>query len=195
MADKPFFTVMILAGGKSTRMKEDKGLVVFEGRKLVESVIAVASTLTDNITLLTPNPSYRQFGYPCIEDDLKDKGPLGGIYTGLLRSGTRKNLFLGCDMPFLTESLLSALLAACGEEDALLAEHNGKAEPLCAVYDRSCLPHFRQSLETGRLKITDALQDLNCRLINFDNASWFRGNEFTNINTAAELGRYDRPKN
>ena len=190
MPEEKNITAIILAGGKSSRMKEDKGLVTFNGNALVEHVIKAARMVTGNIIIITANPFYHQFGVPCIEDEMKDKGPLGGICTGLVHSSTAKNLLLGCDMPFLSEALLNALLRNCGEEDVLLTEHRGLAEPLCSVYDRSCITHIRSLIEQDQLKITDALAGLKTRVISFDKEGWFRGNEFANINSIEELRKY-----
>ena len=184
-------TVIILAGGKSLRMKEDKGLVNFNGKMLVEYVIASAKRISSNIIIVTSNASYKQFGYSCIEDELKEKGPLGGIFAGLIYSNTKKNLLLGCDMPFLSAKILSSLIQNIGKEDVLLTEHQGKAEPLCSVYDRNCITHIRLRLEQNQLKITDALEGLKTRVISFDKEDWFKGNEFVNINSFEEMRKYE----
>lgn len=184
-------SAIILAGGKSSRMGEDKGLVSFRGNMLVEHVIDVLKKITDSIIIVAANPEYKKLGYHCFEDELKDKGPLGGIYTGLLNSATQKNLFVGCDMPYLSENLLSSLINSRGEEDVLLTEHEGKAEPLCSVYDRNCITHIRPLLEQNQLKITDALAGLKTRVISFDKEDWFRGNEFANINSIEELRKFE----
>lgn len=191
MPDEKKITVIILAGGKSSRMKEDKGLVLFNGKALVEHVIEAARMVSSNIIIVTANPAYQQFSVTCIEDEMKDKGPLGGILTGLIYSSTAKNLLLGCDMPFLSEELLRALIQSCGDEDVLLTEHKGLAEPLCSVYDQSCITHIRSLIEQDQLKITDALAGLKTRVISFDGEGWFRGNELANINSLEELRKYN----
>jgi len=183
-------TAIILAGGKNTRMKEDKGLVTLGEKMLVEHVIAALRNVTASIIIITSNPAYRQFGYPCLEDEIREKGPLGGIYTGLLHSSTQKNLVVGCDMPFLSARILTGLLQACGDEDVLHTEHEGKMEPLCSVYDRNCIPHIRLLLEQNQLKITNATAGLKTRRISFDGEDWFKGNEFANINSIEELKKY-----
>jgi molybdopterin-guanine dinucleotide biosynthesis protein A len=93
-------------------------------------------------------------------------------------------------MPFLSERILTELITTCGNEDVLLAEHLGLAEPLCSVYDRSCIIHIRLQLEQNQLKITDALSGLKTRVISFDKEEWFKGNEFVNINSIEELNKY-----
>ena len=171
-------------------MKEDKGLVYFNGKMLVEHVIEAVKKITNKIIIITANPVYKQFGYSCVEDEMKDKGPLGGILTGLVNSSTQKNILLGCDLPFLSENILTALISNSGDEDVLLTEHLVKAEPLCSVYDRSCIGHLRSQLEQNHLKITNALEGLKTRVISFDNEDWFIGNEFANINSIEELNKY-----
>ncbi|MBM3416869.1 MAG: molybdenum cofactor guanylyltransferase [Bacteroidetes bacterium] len=184
-------TAIILAGGKSSRMGEDKGLVFFKNKRLVEYVTEEVNKVSTYIIIISANPAYKEFGFPCIEDELKGKGPLGGIYTGLKHSPTQKNLLLGCDMPFLSEKLLQELINNCGEEEVLLTEHNSLAEPLCSVYDKNCLSHIKQCIEKNQLKITDALAGLKTRNISFDDAPWFRGNEFANINSIDELKKLE----
>ena len=144
--------------------------------------------------IITQNPAYRQFGIPCHKDAFKESGPLGGIYTGLVHSSTQKNLVVGCDTPFLSENILTGLMNKSGSEGVLITEHNGKAEPLCAIYDRNCIPHFKTSLELSRFKITDALHDLDTVVINFDDKDWITDHAFANINTPEELLKYGSNK-
>ncbi len=191
LAGRQGITAIILAGGKSTRMKEDKGLVFFKGKMLAQHIIDSLNTITNNIIIITSNAGYKQFGYPCIEDEMKEKGPLGGIYTGLINSSAIKNLVVGCDMPFLSRNIFRGLINNCEGTDALLAEHKDKVEPLCAIYDRNCISHLGSRLEQNQLKITDALEGLKTRVISFDNEEWFMGNEFANINSIEELNKYN----
>jgi molybdopterin-guanine dinucleotide biosynthesis protein A len=191
MTQQKNLTAIILAGGKSSRMKEDKGLIKFNGKMLVEHVFEAVKKITGNIIVITANPGYKQFGFPCVEDAIKEKGPLGGILTGLVHSTTQKNLVLGCDLPLLSQNIFVGLMNNCDGMDAVLAEHKGKVEPLCAIYDRSCIARLRLQLEQNQLKITTALEGLKTRVISFDGEEWFTGNEFANINSIEELRKYD----
>ncbi len=190
MYEQNEITAIILAGGKSTRMKKEKGLMLFGKKTLVEHVIDAIKKITNNIFIITQNPGYGKFGYPCYADVFQNKGALGGIYSGLTYSTTQKNLIVGCDMPFLSEKLLSELINETGEEDILLSEHKGKAEPLFSIYDKNCITHIRLLIEQNQLKITMALAGLKTRVISFDKEDWFKGNEFTNINSIEELKKY-----
>ena len=190
MPHKNNLAAIILAGGHSSRMGTDKGLMLFQDKPLVHHVIDVLRSLEINdILIITQHGAYEQFGYPCYPDLIQDKGPLGGIYAGLVHSKADKNLVLACDMPFLTNNLLSALINETDDEDVLLTQHLGRAEPLCSIYDASCIPHFKMKLDKDELKITDALKGLQCREISFDSETWFNGNEFSNLNTPDELNK------
>lgn len=191
MPYKKNITAIILAGGKSTRMKTEKGLIYFGNKTLIEHVIESVKKITDSIIIITQNPAYEKFGFPCFPDVVKNKGALGGIYSGLTHSSAQKNLIVGCDMPFLSENLLTSLINNCGDEDVLLVSHRSKAEPLCSIYDKNCITHIRPLLEQNQLKITSALEGLKTRVISFDNEDWFTGNEFTNINSIDELRKYE----
>lgn len=190
MLAKENITAVILAGGNSSRMGTDKGLVNFNGKMLVEHVIDAAKKITNNIIIITQTPAYQKFGFPCHADIFKEKGALGGIYTGLVNSTTQKNLVLGCDMPFLSQNIFTGLINNCNGVDALITLHQDKEEPLCSIYNKSCVQHFKALLQRGRLKITDALMGLKTRMISFDKEEWFVGNEFANINSDEELQKY-----
>ncbi len=174
---------------------KDKGLIYLNGKPLVEHSIGKVKNFAHHIIIISANPDYRQFGYPCFEDVMKERGPLGGIFTGLVHSSTQKNLVIGCDMPFLSQNIFSGLINNCEGVDALLAEHKGKPEPLCAIYDRSCISHLRSKLEQNQLKITNALEGLKTRVISFDAEEWFRGDEFANINSDDELKKFENNNN
>lgn len=187
MSRQKQISAIILAGGKSTRMMSDKGLIAFNDKPLIEHVIEKVNSITNNIIIISSNPAYIQFGYPCFEDIIKDKGPLSGIVTGLVNSTTQKNFVVACDMPFLSTAILQGLITNCAGVDAVIAEHKNMAEPLCAIYDKRCIPHFRLKLEQNQLKINLALEGLKTRVISFDKENCFTGNEFSNINTLEEL--------
>ena len=115
---------------------------------------------------------------------------MGGIYSGLVYSVTQKNLVLSCDAPFIPEIILSALIGQAKDEDVLITEHDGKNEPLCAIYDTRCKDLFRNLIAEKRLKMQEALQNLNTVKINFDSDDKVRKDWFVNINTPEDLIKY-----
>src|ERR1041385_1796721 len=99
-------TGFILAGGKSSRMKEDKGLMLLNRKAIVQYVIDALKPAVKEVIIISNNEVYKQFGYQVIPDLVNDAGPMGGIFTGLSRSNTLYNFFASCDMPFITSEVI-----------------------------------------------------------------------------------------
>ena len=97
MVDKKNITGIVLAGGKSSRMGSDKGLLTINGKMFIEHVVDAMKPLVDNIIIVSNNKMYDQFGYERIEDEIINSGPMAGLYSGLKHSESEYNLVLSCD--------------------------------------------------------------------------------------------------
>ncbi|MFM1745416.1 MAG: hypothetical protein RLZZ630_1353, partial [Bacteroidota bacterium] len=78
--------IYILAGGKSSRMGEDKGLIMHNGKALVRHVIDAAIPLGTPIKFIGAPATYHRFGYDSIQDKIAAQGPAGGILSALTDS-------------------------------------------------------------------------------------------------------------
>ena len=155
------FTGYVLAGGKSTRMGRDKALLEIGGKPLIRSAVNLLKALTERVVILGPAEKYGFLGLPVLPDLVPSRGPLSAIYTGLERSGTAVNLFLACDMPLMEETFLKLLVERAPLADAVLLRlDDGSLEPLCAVYNRSCLPTVQANYENRRFKLSDLFPEL-----------------------------------
>ena len=84
----PKLTVVVQAGGESRRMRQDKGLVPFLGRTLIERVIDRVSPAADELIVTTNNlDEYKFLGLPLYSDLIQGTGALGGLYTALHAAG------------------------------------------------------------------------------------------------------------
>lgn len=70
---------IILAGGKSSRMGVDKGLMLLNEKPMVQHVIDAVKLVADEIIIVANNKEYKQFGYTVISDEIENAGPLAGI--------------------------------------------------------------------------------------------------------------------
>lgn len=177
-------TAIILAGGKSSRMGEDKGLMLFEGLPMVEHVINTVKQLTDKVIIIANDKQYEQFGVPVYEDIEKEKGPLAGIITGLSVSKTDLNWVISCDAPKVSGELLAELARAIEDYDAVVPVYYEKVHPLIATYRKSALNVLKEQLALNRFKVILANEALNVKRLNvngFDEAN------FRNINTKGDL--------
>lgn len=177
-------TGIILAGGKSSRMGEDKGLMLFEDKPMIQYIIEVVKPLVKNIIIIANNKEYEQFGYSVYEDLIKDKGPLAGIYTGLKHSRTEKNLVLSCDVPFVDTNILNLLLDKCSDVDIVIPEKEGRTHQLIGVYDKNCIDTFKDDLDNNQLKMKLAIKKMKFRVVDANN---MENKIFNNINSKNDI--------
>ncbi len=184
------FTGFVLAGGKSARMGRDKGLLEIGGRPLIQSAVSLLKELTDRVVILGPSDRYGFLGLPVLPDLVPSRGPLSAIYTGLERSETSVNVFLACDMPLMQATFLRLLVERAPPADAVLMRlAGGSLEPLCAVYNRSCLPAVKANYERGRFKLSDLFPDLRTLYLTEADLQGLGLDRriFTNLNTPRDL--------
>ena len=106
-------TGIILAGGRSQRMGTDKGLLLLDGKSFVSHIYkALQPLFGENCIIVSSNPDYDFLGCTRVEDIIPNKGPLGGIYTGLKYSKTKMNIVVSVDAPLVTTELLQWMLAS-----------------------------------------------------------------------------------
>jgi molybdopterin-guanine dinucleotide biosynthesis protein A len=187
---------LILAGGESSRMGVDKGLLEIAGVPMIVRAARLVESVTGAPAGVVGTPEkYRGLGLRTIADDWPGCGPLGGIATALRASDAEWKLIVACDLPYLTREWLEYLLqrARDSAEEAvvamnLTAANKRGAEPLCAMYHKGCEPSIRRALERGVRKVTDGLAELRVEMI--EPAKWkdfdSDGLLFKNVNTPAD---------
>lgn len=183
-------TGVILAGGKNRRMGQAKALLKIDGQAIIKRVAGILKGITGEIMIISNDLElYQPLGYPVVSDIHPGRGPLGGIYTGLVHSGARYILVAACDMPFLDASIALALLGRREGYDLIVPRIGGYPEPLFAVYGRTCLGPMEENLLAGRLKITDIFARLKvCYVEEEELAALPRVREsFFNVNTPEDL--------
>ncbi|MEA1896496.1 MAG: molybdenum cofactor guanylyltransferase [Bacteroidota bacterium] len=182
-------TGIILSGGKSSRMGSDKGLLVFHGKPLIQYAIDVLKELCDEIIICANNPAYDIFGFPVIKDVYPDLGPIGGIYTGLLNSGTESNFVLSCDMPFINPQTIIHLLSKREKTLASIPIHSkNMIEPLCALYSKTILPQLTKQIRNKDLKLMNLLKTVDINWVKMDSGfEFYHPDLFFNVNDQDSL--------
>ncbi len=164
-------TSIVLAGGKNQRLGNirSKALQTIGGKSLIERVAERLRPLTNQLLVVT---SREQFNLPAacsaeiLVDLYPDKGPLGGIYTGLLASRSSHSLVVACDMPFLNTELLRYMVELSGDFDAVVPIlREGTVEPLHAIYSKNCLDSIKTQLERNELAIDSIFGTLNIKYV------------------------------
>lgn len=160
-------TLLIQAGGKSSRMGEDKALKPFLGRPLILRVIERLSPIADEILVTTNQPEeYAFLGLRLVPDLVPGCGPLGGLQAGLTAASHPIVAVAACDMPFASAPLLETAARLLVEEraDVVIPRSSGGLEPMHAVYRRdACLPVIRQAIEANRFKVIGWFPEVKVR--------------------------------
>lgn len=156
----PEITGVILVGGKSRRMGQDKAFLEIDGLPLIERQIQALQGCFENLLLVGDQPErFTQFNIPVVPD-LSPGSSLGGLFTGLHQAPTDLVFVSSCDIPFPSQGLIRLICSQGGAWDAVVPVTARGPEPLFALYRRSCLPAMRQALEKGDYRITALLQQL-----------------------------------
>lgn len=178
------FTCIILAGGESKRMGEDKGLKLFHNQALVTYSIQLAKEICNTIYISSNNPDYKQFEYPIVNDLIPGKGPMGGIYSGLIASKTDWNLFLPCDTPFLQIEMLKGMQNHLHSNKVVIPKiENGRIHPLIGFYHKDLLSLILRHLQNNRLKMLGLLDETTTY---YYSQSLENSRYFLNLNTPDE---------
>lgn len=150
---------LILAGGRGSRMGgQDKGLVEFNGKPMVEHVLAAVRPQVAEV-LINANrnvETYRQTGCQVVADTVTGfAGPLAGISAGMHAVSRTHVLVLPCDGPFVPAWLVQRLWAAsAGKDDMIVAAHDGeRLHPTYALLPVSVLVDLDAYLAAGGHKI------------------------------------------
>ena len=155
----------VLAGGRSSRMGEDKALVRLGGQPLVVHALGILreAGLTAAVAgALSPLAAFA----PVVEDSEPGLGPLGGISAALASTSARLAVFLPVDLPLLPASAITFLLghAHITGRPVTVPSVNGFAQTFPAVLDRAVLSVLETELEAGRRCCFSGFQAAAARL-------------------------------
>lgn len=191
-------TGFVLAGGASRRMGRDKSQLQLGGVTMVERQLRLLRSVCHFVGVIGPPEKFKGLvipglpeEVPCWPDDLSGRGPLAGLLTGLRRTRTEFNLFLGCDLPYTQARFLHFLCerALAVEADVTIPQSRGHGlEPICAVYRRRALGAIRTRLEAGENKVSSFFSRARCQVIPWREIAraGFAPRIFDNMNTPGD---------
>jgi len=177
----------ILAGGRARRMDGvNKGTLVIGRTAIIDRQLQTLGEVAHDIFVVGRSDiAWTSRGLRVISDEIPDAGPLGGIYTAIVRSPCERTLVVACDMPFLSSAFLREL-AAVKDADLVIPRHARGHEPLCAIYSRACAEDIRERLARGVNEASRLPVGMRVTEVDVDNETFF-----VNVNTPHD---YERAK-
>lgn len=179
---------IILCGGLSSRMGEDKGLVSYQGLALIEYSISVLIELTDQIFLSTANPVYQKFGYPLIPDIVESIGPMGGVFSCMSALKVPDYFVLSCDIPHVTADLAKRLLSFANSYDVSVpVTEDNKIHPLFGYYSNRVLPYMKTQIDNKNFRMIDLLKKVKTNYLSISQNRSLSSDMLKNINSRKDV--------
>lgn len=186
-------TIVLQAGGSSTRMGKDKALMPFLGIPLIERLRDRFQDLGSQLLVITNQPEgYRFLDLPLYGDVYPGRGALGGLLTALEISPPGLVGLIAADLPFASPELVAFLEEEIyrTQADAVLPSSPHGPEPMHALYNRdSCLPLVRQAIKNDLWRMNAWHDQAEIQLIDAQRtaAASKSDHTFLNLNTRDEF--------
>ncbi len=179
---------LILAGGYSKRMGQDKALLEFHGKPQVTYCYDLLTRFCGKV-FVSARPDQKYFDLPMLNDHEKfsNKGPLGGILSAMTTYPEASWILLACDLPYVTAATMEHLIEnrkITSIATAFISAKDGLPEPLCAIWEDHAqiriLELFHQGIKCPRKILINS--DTHLITLPFDH--WL-----DNINSPEDLKR------
>lgn len=184
-------TGIILSGGKSIRMGQNKAFIKINGTPIIQRIHTLFKKLFKEIIIVTNEKElFSNFDAKIYSDIIPQKGALGGLYTGLFFSSFKHSFCVACDMPFLNESLITFLLNKIEDNlDVIVPQTEDGFHPLHAIYSKRCIKPIKKIIDENRYKIIELYPLVNVKIVNEKEFLSLdpKKESLININTPEEL--------
>jgi molybdenum cofactor guanylyltransferase len=159
-------SLVVLTGGRSTRMGRPKADLPVQGVTLIEWIVArLGPDFAETIVAGAPTPygarGATALGTVSAPDLRPDAGPLAGIEAGLRAARSPYAFVIACDMPRASARLAELLLSRCLGHDAAVPQADGRAQPACAAYSKGASAAIGAYLDRGERRATEMLRHLD----------------------------------
>jgi molybdenum cofactor guanylyltransferase len=183
---------VLLAGGKSRRMGEDKRHLAVGGQTLLERGLAVLQSIfCEVLVVIAQDSPPLSIDARVVRDLVPDCGSLGGLYTGLTQATTPYIFVVACDMPFLNQTVIAQFTSRSATADIVIAKLDDRLHPMHALYSKRCLPALEEMIRARQLKIQEIVSQSSLRVRYVTEADLLTidpsGHSFYNVNTVADL--------
>lgn len=181
--------IIILAGGKGSRIGAPKADLLLGDKSLLEwTVLALGPLAAELLVVSSSAPRTLPAEVRLITGEAADVGPLGALAVGLQAAGAA-SFVTGCDTPFLQPALVRRLFELAEGVPAVAPCDEKGFHPLCGVYQPACLPMLAQLLADGERRISAFLRAIGARLVEVEELREFDPElrSFFNINTPADF--------
>lgn len=184
-------SAIILAGGKSVRMKENKAFLPIQGIPLIQKIGQNLETHFQEIIISAQSAGLFDFlPYRLVMDERPNQGPLMGILCGLEASTNPVNFVIACDIPEINVPFLRQMISYTNQYEIVVpVTGEDKYEPLFAFYNKSVIPRIKDLLTQQTRRINKLFPLVQVKYIPLENTGWYY-----NLNSSEDYRRYVKDK-
>lgn len=176
---------VILCGGKSSRMDgKNKAFLMYKERSFIETIINKFHGFPQIYISVDGKDKYHTLEYSLIEDEYKDIGPIGGIYSSLSYINEEYVFITSCDMPKITTEYIRCLCSKVNDNTTavVVKDENGKVYPLGGIYSKKILPNIKSMINKRDCKLMHLLENIDTTVIEL-NSIGFENDVLINVNS------------
>ena len=195
---------IILCGGKSSRMGQDKGSMIIRDKPMIKHILTTLNhQINEAIIVLNDteriekysefiNPEEYAYKITFVEDKIKNKGPMPGIMTGLYEISSDYALILPCDSPYVSKNYINTIFKEIDKDyQAIVPYHDEKnklktSEPLHSIYNKNIIPEIENLISNDVLHIKGLIEKIDTKFVLIDNKK-IEKKEFRNLNRPQDV--------
>lgn len=184
-------TGVILAGGQSKRMGQDKAQLQISGQTLFTRMLDLMQSLFPHVIIAGDRPDLSQPDVPAVPD-IYPGSALGGIHTGLVTAKTDWVFIAPCDMPYPDQRVIESLLRCREGHDAVVPRTPSGFEPVFALYHKNCLKQMEPMLKQNHFRIYTFYQNIDIHFLTPEEMPQDWQRSLLNLNTPEDLASIEK---
>jgi len=179
-------TMVLLAGGQSTRMGTDKGFLILNHSSFSNQLVQLGNIISNQVFVSVGSHNrelYKELDVVTVLDVKPEKGPMGGIISVLPLIKTKWFMVVSVDTPLVTKEIISELWGNKTGFEAVVFESKNRIHPLVGLYQTNSKAVWQKAFTENKLKVTTLVESLN---VNKVAATKKTIEQLKNINTPKE---------
>ena len=195
---------IILCGGQSRRMGQDKGSMIIQDKPMIKHILSTLNHHINEVVIVLNdkdriekygefiNPQDYDYNLTICEDEIKNKGPMPGIMTGLTHITGDYALILPCDSPYVSSKYIDTIFKEINDDhQAIVPYHDSEnklktSEPLHSIYNRNLIPVIEDLLSQDILHIKGLIEKIDTKFVQIDDKK-IEKKEFRNLNRPSDI--------
>ncbi len=150
---------ILLAGGKSSRMGEDKAFMIYRGKELYRYPLGILEYFCDEIIISSDNKSFNNTNYKVYPDKEPHLGPMGGLNTCLNKIQNNYAIVLSCDTPGIDVDSINELVQLTNNQSIIVGMNaDEKPEALAGIYNKNCILSIGSLINSGNYRMSELLK-------------------------------------